>query len=344
MMMIDVFNHFMPKAYLDRLATLIPGHVAVTAFPRLKTLCDVDARLDLLDEFEGLQQVLSLANPPLELIATPEQTPDLARLANDALADICRKHPDRFPTFIAALPLNNIGATLAEIDRAVNDLGARGIQVFTNVAGKPLSAPEFRPIFQRMADARSAGLGTSHARAEFSGLRQRAVVRGRDLVQLRLALRDHGLHDAVDLFAALRRAARPQDHHPPHGRDDPVLRRQDRPRLSPDFLRHAGAQSFGRGGRPDAPADRLLQDALCRHRAQRRRCGDPLRPRVLRNIVVPVCDRRAVRCRAWPRPHPQYHQGGRGASHYTGPARHDIRRQRAGAAQAAGDGKRRHPA
>ena len=151
-MMIDVFNHFMPKAYLDRLATLIPGHVAVTAFPRLRTLCDVDARLGLLDEFEGLQQVLSLANPPLELIAAPSEAPDLARLANDALADICRKHPDRFPTFIAALPLNNIGATLTEIDRAVNDLGARGIQVFTNVAGKPLSAPEFRPIFQRMAE------------------------------------------------------------------------------------------------------------------------------------------------------------------------------------------------
>jgi predicted TIM-barrel fold metal-dependent hydrolase len=150
-MIIDVFNHFMPKAYLGRLATIIPGHVAVTAFPRLKTLCDVDARLALLDEFEGLQQVLSLANPPLELIAAPGETPDLARLANDELAEVCRRHPDRFPTFIAALPMNNIEATLAEIDRAVNELGARGIQVFTNVAGKPLSSPEFRPIFQRMA-------------------------------------------------------------------------------------------------------------------------------------------------------------------------------------------------
>jgi aminocarboxymuconate-semialdehyde decarboxylase len=148
--MIDVFNHFMPKVYLDRLETLIPGHVAVTAFPRLKTLCDVDARLSLLDEFDGLQQVLSLANPPLELIAGPEKTPDLARLANDALAEICCKHPDRFPTFIAALPMNDIDASLAEIDRAVNTLGARGIQVFTNVAGKPLSLPEFRPIFRRM--------------------------------------------------------------------------------------------------------------------------------------------------------------------------------------------------
>jgi predicted TIM-barrel fold metal-dependent hydrolase len=46
--------------------------------------------------------------------------------------------------------MNNIDASLMEIDRAVNDLGARGVQVFTNVAGKPLSLPEFRPIFQRM--------------------------------------------------------------------------------------------------------------------------------------------------------------------------------------------------
>jgi predicted TIM-barrel fold metal-dependent hydrolase len=151
-MIIDVFNHFMPKPYLDRLSQLIPDHVVTTAFPRLKTLIDVDARLKLLDEFDGLKQVLSLANPPLELVGRPNVTPDLARLANDSLANLCRLYPDRFPTFIAALPMNNMDATLAEIDRAIGELGARGIQVFTNVAGKPLSAPEFRPLFRRMVD------------------------------------------------------------------------------------------------------------------------------------------------------------------------------------------------
>jgi aminocarboxymuconate-semialdehyde decarboxylase len=151
-MIIDVFNHFMPKPYLERITELIPGHVATTAFPRLATLVDVEARLRLLDEFDNVQQVLSLANPPLELIGGPTVTPGLARLANDALADICRKHSNRFPTFIAALPMNNMEATLAEIDRAIDDLGARGIQVFTNVAGKPLSDPEFRPLFRRMAE------------------------------------------------------------------------------------------------------------------------------------------------------------------------------------------------
>ena len=111
-MPIDVYNHFIPKAYFERLADLIPGHAAVTAFPRLKTLIDVEARLRLLDQFDGLQQVLSLANPPLELIAPPDRTPELARIANDGLAELTRKHPERFPAFIASLPMNNVDATL----------------------------------------------------------------------------------------------------------------------------------------------------------------------------------------------------------------------------------------
>lgn len=148
--MLDVFNHFMPKPYLDRLGELIPGHPVFAAFPRIKTLWDVDARLALLDEFDGVQQILSLANPPIELIAPPDRTPEIARMANDALAAICDKHRHRFPAFIASLPMNNVEATLAEIDRAIG-IGARGIQVFTNVAGEPLSLPKYRPMFQRMA-------------------------------------------------------------------------------------------------------------------------------------------------------------------------------------------------
>jgi len=149
-MIIDVFNHFMPAPYFERLQRLVPQHAAATAFPRLRTLWDIDARLKLLDQFGAYQQVLSLANPPLEFIGTPAETPDLARMANDGLAELCRKYPDRFPTFIASLPLNNIDASLAEIDRTIGSLGAKGIQVFTNVAGAPLSEPKYRPLFARM--------------------------------------------------------------------------------------------------------------------------------------------------------------------------------------------------
>src|SRR3569623_1084096 len=151
-MMIDVFNHFMPKAYLGRLGGLIPGHPVLTAFPRMKTLWEVDARRALLDEFPGTQHVLSLANPPPELIAPPDKVPELVRFANDQLAEVCRKYPDLFPAFIASLPMNNPDEAVKEADRAVKQLGARGVQVFTNVAGEARSAPKFRPVFHRMVE------------------------------------------------------------------------------------------------------------------------------------------------------------------------------------------------
>jgi len=76
-MIIDIFNHFMPAAYFERLRKLAPDLAAATAFPRLKTLWDIEARLRLLDPFGDYQQVLSLANPPLELLGTPERTAEI---------------------------------------------------------------------------------------------------------------------------------------------------------------------------------------------------------------------------------------------------------------------------
>src|SRR5262249_4619742 len=116
-MIIDVFNHFMPKAYFERLADLIPGHPVLTAFPRLKSLLDVEARFRLPEDFGDVHPVTPLANPPIELIALPDKTPDLARFANDSMAEICRKHRDRFPSFVASLPMNNVEASIAEADR-----------------------------------------------------------------------------------------------------------------------------------------------------------------------------------------------------------------------------------
>ena len=150
--MIDIFNHFMPRKVFDRVRELVPHHPAMKAFPEVPTLWDVDERLRMMDEFDGLQQVLSLANPPIEQLGGPELTPQVARIANDGLAELVSRHPRRFPGFIASMPANNVEACLEEIDRSIGILGARGIQLFTNVLGKPLSLPEFRPIFRRTAE------------------------------------------------------------------------------------------------------------------------------------------------------------------------------------------------
>ena len=88
--------------------------------------------------------------PPLEILAGPDKSPQLAKEGNDGLAELVQKH-DRFLGFGAALPMNNCDAALKEMERSLDELGAFGVQLYSNAAGKPLDAPEFLPIFQEAA-------------------------------------------------------------------------------------------------------------------------------------------------------------------------------------------------
>jgi predicted TIM-barrel fold metal-dependent hydrolase len=60
------------------------------------------------------------------------------------------KYPDRFVAAMACLPLNDVDATIKELDRAINELGFKGIQLYTDIKGKPLDLPEFMPIYEKM--------------------------------------------------------------------------------------------------------------------------------------------------------------------------------------------------
>ena len=149
---IDIFTHILPERYVSRMNEVAPGFKDTGKRMRgVPMLVDLDVRFKVMDTFEGYQQVLSISTPPIEAYASPTDAVDLARRANDGMAELVARHPDRFPGFIASMPLNNPEATLLEIDRAIGGLGARGIQVFSNIAGKPLDAPEFQPLFAAMA-------------------------------------------------------------------------------------------------------------------------------------------------------------------------------------------------
>jgi aminocarboxymuconate-semialdehyde decarboxylase len=151
-MKIDVFPHILPRKYFDRmLAVAPPGLALQKRMSGIPVLVDLDRRLRMMDRHEGYVQLLTLANPPLEIVAPPSLSPDLARLANDGMAEIVAAHPDRFPGFVASLPMNNPEAALGEIARAIDTLGATGVQMFTNVAGRPLDEPDYQPLFAEMA-------------------------------------------------------------------------------------------------------------------------------------------------------------------------------------------------
>ena len=149
-MKIDIFNHVFPKAFFDRY--IISGAAGREIGKRMAnaTLAfDLDYRFRILDEFEDVRQVITLGQPPIEVLAGPGDSAAVAREANDGLAELVARHPDRFIAFAASMPMNHVDASLTEMERAIDQLGAKGVMIYTNVAGKPLDTPEFLPIFER---------------------------------------------------------------------------------------------------------------------------------------------------------------------------------------------------
>ena len=148
---IDAFPHIFPPKFFEKMLEVAPDKNAIKRWLHIPVLYDLEARLKMMDEFgPDYQQILTLSLPTLEALAPPDKSPELARLANDGMAEICAQYPKRFPGWVASLPMNNVPECLKEIDRAIGKMGARGIQIFTNVNGRPLDEPEFAPIFERM--------------------------------------------------------------------------------------------------------------------------------------------------------------------------------------------------
>ena len=152
---LDIFPHIFPREYFERMKRIAEGNPGLAAalkrWMHIPVLWDLDRRMKMMKRWPGYQQVLTLSMPAVEFLGTPEETPALARLANDGMFEIVTEHPDLFPAFVASLPMNNVQASLDEMDRAIGKLGAKGIQIFTNVNGRPLDDPEFYPIFERIS-------------------------------------------------------------------------------------------------------------------------------------------------------------------------------------------------
>jgi aminocarboxymuconate-semialdehyde decarboxylase len=152
--MIDAFNHILPPDYLaavDRLATRqLP--LMFQRARQIPAMSDVDARRQVMDKFPGYQQLLSLSSPTVDTLASDDAAVELARHANDSMAHLVAKWPDYFPGFIATLPLADTSAAQLEAERAICQLGAVGVQIYTNIGGQPIDRPETLELFGCLAN------------------------------------------------------------------------------------------------------------------------------------------------------------------------------------------------
>ena len=173
-MKIDIYNHVMPQHYLELVKTHSKEPGIVKRMSNLRMLWDIEHRVAMLREkFPDVQQVLTLGLPSPELLGDAERSPEYARVANDGMAEMCRKWPKEFPAFIASLPMNNPRAALEEMDRAIDKLGAKGIQIITSVAGRPLDESEYFPVFERATNHHDVAIWMHPARpasrADYAG-------------------------------------------------------------------------------------------------------------------------------------------------------------------------------
>ena len=159
MSFIDFHNHFYPPEYLEAIQSG-PSNVKVTFDAEGNPLVhypgdynilvpghrDISYRANVLERAGVSKQILSFTTPGTH-VETPERAVELARLVNDAMARIVRERGDRFAAF-ATLPLNAPEASVAEFDRAFDDLKFRGAMLFSNVNGVALSDPRYWPLYE----------------------------------------------------------------------------------------------------------------------------------------------------------------------------------------------------
>jgi aminocarboxymuconate-semialdehyde decarboxylase len=154
-MIIDTFCHIYPQDFLTALAKAKSPLPHATFTAQIKqgweNFVDPELRLRHMDCHGVDLQVLSLATPAFES-ASPKEQIELARIANEGIAETVTRYPKRF-LGVATLPMLSIDEALEEMDYAIEKLGLKGIQLFSNIGGKPLDVPELMPFYEKVVRA-----------------------------------------------------------------------------------------------------------------------------------------------------------------------------------------------
>jgi aminocarboxymuconate-semialdehyde decarboxylase len=110
-----------------------------------------EERLRDMDRMGVDIQAISVAPPQYFYWAEPDLGVRASRIQNDNLARIVREHPDRF-VGLGTLPLQDVDASLVELDRLVHELGFNGVEICTSVNGADYDDPRFEPLLARLEE------------------------------------------------------------------------------------------------------------------------------------------------------------------------------------------------
>jgi aminocarboxymuconate-semialdehyde decarboxylase len=156
----DLHTHYYPAAFFDRIkehgrefsfATDPTGRTIITYggarfFGITPPMTDPVKRLADMDRVGIDVEVLSLSTPNVFFAEAPTQAA-IAREVNDAYADLISLYPTRFKAF-ASIPMDDPDAALEELRRTIHDLRMNGVVLLSNIRGRALTSPVYRPFFE----------------------------------------------------------------------------------------------------------------------------------------------------------------------------------------------------
>jgi aminocarboxymuconate-semialdehyde decarboxylase len=164
-MKIDIHNHYYPATFIkeiekglirnlqvacDEVGRNIIVHKGTRVVTITPPMNNVELRLKDMAKAGIDMQILSLSIPSVDAFP-PEDGKTFAQMVNAELSKISNQYPDHFG-FLATIPFKARDDAIAELNRAVRELGAKGVIVGSNIDGRPLDSLEFRPIYSKIAE------------------------------------------------------------------------------------------------------------------------------------------------------------------------------------------------
>ena len=158
-MKLDLHTHYYPPAYFERIersggdfsfgasptGQRIIRYKGARFFGVTAPMTDVGKRLEDMDRVGIDVEVLSLSTPNV-FFAEGRAQIEVARMVNDAYADLIAKRPGRFLGF-ASIPMDDPDGALRELARALDELRLQGVVLLSNIRGRALADPAYRPFF-----------------------------------------------------------------------------------------------------------------------------------------------------------------------------------------------------
>jgi len=159
-MKLDLHTHYYPEIFFqmirdtpsefsfakDPTGRTIITHRGARFFGVTAPMSDPNKRLEDMDRVGIDAEVISLSTPNI-FFADETHQPEVARILNDAYAELITKHPNRFKGF-ASIPMDAPDAALDELHRAIDDLKLNGVVLLSNIRGRALTSPAYRPFFE----------------------------------------------------------------------------------------------------------------------------------------------------------------------------------------------------